>query len=182
MSIHRTKYGFLKKCFPKIKILACLVLMCILLFSCSQDNEPKNTGIKVDKEVFESIRQSIADKQDPILANDGDVFWTPSGTLWHLYYDCSYVVNSNTVLHGTLEEAKTAGKVKECERCSKNRSEIYPQTDEIKEGDVFWTRSGNLWHTEQDCRYISNSNEVLHGSVEEAKNAGKTGICSSCDK
>lgn len=47
---------------------------------------------------------------------------------------------------------------------------------------VYWTTSGKVWHTTSGCRYLKNSKDVLHGSIDEAKEAGKTKACSACGK
>ncbi len=47
---------------------------------------------------------------------------------------------------------------------------------------VYWTKSGSVWHTTDQCHHIKNSKNVESGSVEEAKEAGKSKACSSCGK
>ena len=55
---------------------------------------------------------------DPII--DTQIyFWTPSGTKYHIYRDCGYLANSDTVLSGTLEEGMAAGKSGLCKNCEK---------------------------------------------------------------
>lgn len=44
---------------------------------------------------------------------------------------------------------------------------------------VYWTKNGSVWHTSRDCRYIRNS-EVESGDVNDAIEAGKDRVCSSC--
>ena len=159
-----------------------MLVLFVLLRSYNASGEYGSTGKRIDNEVFASIRDEIGNKKDPELAVDGEVFWTPTGTIWHLCSDCSFIKDSKTVLHGTVDEAKTAGMEKGCSRCyADDETDSLPQ-DEIEEGDVFWTPSGGVWHLSQDCRYIKNSSNVCYGNVEEAKNAGKTGVCSSCGK
>ena len=48
------------------------------------------------------------------------------------------------------------------------------------DGDVFWTASGALWHKSDDCSYLANSKEILHGPLDEAKLAGKERACQRC--
>ena len=98
-------------------ILLCLALC--LLASCSENvTDARNTGILANDEVVSSIKQEIEDRENSLLAADGDVFWTPSGTSWHESYKCSYLTNSKTIYHGTVDEAKLEGKTKPCSRCS----------------------------------------------------------------
>lgn len=47
---------------------------------------------------------------------------------------------------------------------------------------VYWTKSGSVWHTTSECRYLSKSTNILSGSIEEAKEAGKAKACSGCGK
>lgn len=49
-------------------------------------------------------------------------------------------------------------------------------------GTVYWTESGSVWHTSRDCRYLKKSTNILSGSVEKAKESGKTRACSGCGK
>ena len=102
-----------------VKILAFGFVVVCYLVSCSNNiNSTRNTGILANDEVVSSIKQEIEDRENSLLAVDGDVFWTPSGTNWHESYKCSYLSNSKTIYHGTVEEAKLEGKEKACERCS----------------------------------------------------------------
>lgn len=55
------------------------------------------------------------------------------------------------------------------------------EDNNVKE-TVYWTESGSVWHTTNKCRYLKNSKNVLSGSIEEAKEAGKTKVCSGCGK
>lgn len=98
----------------KIITFAIIILVLfIVLSACSlQKDNDRYTGIQANESVVSSIRQDIEDKENSLLANENNVFWTESGKLWHKSYDCSYLANSKTVLHGTLEEAKLEGKEK----------------------------------------------------------------------
>lgn len=44
---------------------------------------------------------------------------------------------------------------------------------------VYWTKSGEVWHSFSGCQYLKNA-EVLSGSLEEALAAKKTKQCSIC--
>lgn len=102
----------------KTKIILLCLALC-LLASCSENaTNTRNTGILANDEVVSSIKQEIEDRENSLLAADGDVFWTPSGTSWHENYKCSYLTNSKTIYHGTVDEAKLEGKTKPCSRCS----------------------------------------------------------------
>ena len=47
--------------------------------------------------------------------------------------------------------------------------------------EVYWLEGGSVWHISPKCRYLENK-EYLSGSEDEAKEAGKSKICSSCGK
>ena len=47
---------------------------------------------------------------------------------------------------------------------------------------VYWTESGGVWHLYRDCGHLKNSQNVLSGTVEEAEEAGKDHVCSTCNK
>jgi hypothetical protein len=54
---------------------------------------------------------------------------------------------------------------------------------EVKIGDtVYWTESGSVWHLYRDCGHLKNSQNVLFGTVNEAEEAGKEHVCSTCNK
>ena len=101
------------------KILAlCIILACFFASCSNAVDGTRNTGILADEGAVSSIKQEIEDRENSLLAAEGDVFWTASGTSWHESYKCSYLSNSKTIYHGTVEEAKLEGKSKPCSRCS----------------------------------------------------------------
>lgn len=55
------------------------------------------------------------------ISNYETVYWTKSGTVWHLFKDCGHLKNSKTVISGSLEEAINEGKEKVCSSCNKRR-------------------------------------------------------------
>jgi hypothetical protein len=101
-----------------IKIIF-LCILAIILVSCSNKvTDTRNTGVLANDDVVSSVKQEIDDKENSLLAAEGDVFWTKSGTSWHESYTCSYLSNSKAIYHGTIHEAKLEGKIKPCSRCS----------------------------------------------------------------
>ena len=48
------------------------------------------------------------------------VYWTGSGTVWHVKRDCSYIKNSQNVNSGTIQEAKANGKKQACSGCTRD--------------------------------------------------------------
>lgn len=64
---------------------------------------------------------------------------------------------------------------------SKSATEHESATESSEIGIVYWTKNGTVWHTVKECGHIKNS-EAISGTVDEAKEAGKTRLCSSCAK
>ena len=172
-----------------MKYIKIIALCCIFVFafaSCAQSSdETRNTGILANDEVVSSIRQELADRENSLLANEDDVFWTPSGTIWHSSHTCSYIANSKTIYHGTLEEARLEGKERACDRCAVNSvNNIYLQLEqnEVKQGDVFFTRDGECWHNDMNCEQIKGAQRIYFASKEIAESLGKAYSCDKCDK
>ncbi len=64
---------------------------------------------------------------------------------------------------------------------SESASEHESEGESSEIGVVYWTKSGTVWHTRKECGHIKNS-EVISGTVDEAEEAGKIRLCSSCAK
>ena len=162
-----------------------LCVLCLALPACTpEDNDDRYTGILANEGIVSSIRQEMIDKENSLLANDGDVFWTESGKLWHKTPDCSYLANSKTVLHGTVEEAKFEGKEKPCSRCaSEPNDSIYDslKNNEYKIGDVFFTKEGDVWHKNINCSLIAGAEGIYYADEETAKYLGKSTACKECE-
>lgn len=45
---------------------------------------------------------------------------------------------------------------------------------------VYWTEKGKCWHTTKGCSTLSRSKNIKSGTVQQAKDAGKTKACSKC--
>lgn len=168
----------------KVKIPVLYLFVLCFLVSCSQSiGSGRNTGILADDKAVSSIKQEIEDKENSLLAAEGDVFWTPSGSLWHETYECGYLKNSKTIYHGTVEEARIEGKKGSCERCSKSDgSDIYARLEknEIQSGDVFFTRDGEAWHSDINCQVIIGADKIYYSSKEIAGSLGKSDSCEEC--
>ena len=169
-----------------LKPLIFFVLLSLILTSCSQSKENENIGgVLVDDDVISSIMKDIEDKENSLLAEDGDVFWTASGSIWHATYECSYLSNSKEIYHGSVDEAMLSGKERACLRCFANdEDDIYRQLedDPITEGDVFFTREGDAWHGDINCSEILGANKVYNASIERAYELGKTVACECNEK
>lgn len=173
-------------CMKNNLFILALVFAAILLVGCGDADASKGSqGILADRDTVASIQKELDDKENSLLAAEGDVFWTKSGTLWHSSYKCSSLSRSKTILHGTLEEAMLAGKVRACTRCSSSGSEddIWEQLEKsaVAEGDLFFTRDSSLCHTREDCDLLSGS-QTYHGSRAIAILLGKSEVCGECEK
>lgn len=50
------------------------------------------------------------------------------------------------------------------------------------EDRVYWTKSGSVYHTNINCRYLPDDAELIYGSEEDAVSCGKKQCCSLCAK
>lgn len=168
------------------RLLAICFIFCLVFSSCvSANDDTKYTGMRADEENVSSVKQSIKDKENSFLADDGDVFWTESGKNWHRNYDCSHLANSKVVIHGTIEEAKLASKEKECDRCYSGTLDSYYDAIEGKEyneGDVFFTKDGTVWHTDINCAFILGAEKIYYADEMTATLLGKSGCCTECER
>ena len=83
-----------------------------IAFSETETNNPElDNALEIDIKKTE-------DESDKIV-NTQIYYWTPSGEKYHLYRDCSTLSRSKTIVSGTLEEGKAAGKSGLCKTCEK---------------------------------------------------------------
>ncbi|MBQ2765474.1 MAG: hypothetical protein IJF48_00620, partial [Clostridia bacterium] len=54
------------------------------------------------------------------------------------------------------------------------------QFHDDNEDTVYWVKGGEVWHVKKTCSSLSNSKNILTGSIEEAMSNGKTRKCSRC--
>ncbi|MCR5436668.1 MAG: hypothetical protein K6E97_06360 [Treponema sp.] len=47
---------------------------------------------------------------------------------------------------------------------------------------VYWTKSGKVYHTSDECSHLNRSEELIYGDVNQAVEANKTRICKTCAK
>ena len=62
---------------------------------------------------YQQLRETVP---KPTETEDA-VFWTAGGSVWHVTAECSALAKSKSVLSGTEEQAKQAGKSRVCKRC-----------------------------------------------------------------
>ena len=81
------------------------------------ENTPANKDPENDPQQTEPIENT-----PPNIGENEMVYWTESGTKYHIYRDCQSLKNSENVLSGTLSEAKESKKAECCKYCSNNFS------------------------------------------------------------
>jgi len=121
----------------KILCLMCLLGM-ICLISCGQNTEVTG-GVRVTPEMLESVSRSlveatatepsedtqpttaVSEMTESTVSVDGTpdvVYWTESGSVYHVTAQCSSLRHSAQILHGSVEEAMAAKKERPCKSCS----------------------------------------------------------------
>lgn len=167
----------------------CIVLIMLAIFaSCSVNEDTQRyTGVLANDEVIASVKQEIEDRENSLLATEGDVFWTASGKLWHATYSCSYIINSKNIYHGTIDDALLAGKESPCRRCGALSlggvdDEKYKPLEgkPIEDGDVFFTKSSSLYHKDINCPYLDGAAKIYHSDINTADKLGKVLECEEC--
>lgn len=99
------------------KVLVVL-LLAMLLAGCATDGIIEHYGTELTPEEHGSIYQSrVEDKPDPDLSVKGTVYFSASGTKYHLDPECSYLKRANQVYSGTVAEAANHGADSPCSRC-----------------------------------------------------------------
>ena len=62
---------------------------------------------------YQQLRETVPKPPE----TEDAVFWTAGGSVWHVTAECSALAKSKSVLSGTEEQAKQAGKSRVCKRC-----------------------------------------------------------------
>lgn len=116
MKCRKTRSEFLKKCF-----LPCELLLVLLFFAgCASD--PVYIAEEIDaNELWNSSEDTILTEGSEKTEKNWDgvtVYYTESGSVWHITSDCSALKNSEDIICATREQAETAGKDRACKKCS----------------------------------------------------------------
>ena len=129
----------------KFCLIIYLFFAALWLVSCSRNTDELG-GVPVTPEMLESVSRSISEQQesDPVSKSenmketaltsvssvvyatteiaetvDSDVvYWTESGTVYHLTKECSSLRHSENILQGSVDEALLAKKERACKSCS----------------------------------------------------------------
>ena len=116
-----------------------MVVMLSAMVSCQPKQKP-SAGIPVTPEMLESVSLSLAQAASATEITEEDVvnvtvewseslktehdsltdvvYWTESGSVYHVTDQCSSLKHSEKILHGSVEEALTAKKERPCKTCS----------------------------------------------------------------
>ena len=116
MKCLRTRSESLKKCF-----LLCEMLFVLLIFAgCSADPVYIGDEIDVDELWTPSEAPSVEEYAlDTEPEWDGvTVYYTESGSVWHITPECSALKRAEIILSGTKDQAQSAGKERACKKCS----------------------------------------------------------------
>ncbi len=87
---------------------------------------------------FEYNPISEEEQQAAMTEIEGDVYWAPSGKVYHIDEDCQAFTNSEELTVGTVEEAIAAGRTRLCSFCAK-RNDVDTEgllTDDVEVDDA----------------------------------------------
>ena len=83
---------------------------------------------------------------------------------------------------GSIDEAVSTISREELTEMAEAFSMHTGSLDKLPESEAYWTDGGTVYHTNRDCGHLSRAKVVTSGTIEEALNAGKAKICSTCSK
>ena len=163
----------------KFVLIVALLSAFVLLASCSNYLNSADDfygGDVIDAEMLSSIAESVFASDESMRPDEP-------------YVDGS-VDNESTLDasdNGVTEEAPTESVTdKDGESVSETPTEEGTTEEEttkrVHDGKYYWTKSGKVYHKWSDCGYLKNSDEVFSGSFDDAQEAGKENLCSSCAK
>ncbi len=139
----------------KFLTLSVFLLSILMFVACDQNNE-FNGGELLNSERMSEIKSEIISDLETSSVESTEV---------------SSYVELNTDLEGTTSN----------DTFENITVESNSNSEDVKNDIVYWTKSGDVWHLSESCRYIKSSDKIS-GTVEEAVEAGKERVCSSCGK
>lgn len=77
-------------------------------------------------------------------------------------------------------ETKAHETTKAPETTSAPSTTAQSSSSDRKTGTVYWVESGKVWHTTDKCSTLSRSKDIMSGTVDAAKAAGKERVCKRC--
>ena len=142
-----------------------LVILIVVLPSCSMfwsSNPTYSGGQMLDDELMSSMRSEIIGEKAEATKSD------------ETNRDTSDITIKDEA-DGTVN-----GETESNESDSSEIEDSIKKDEEEPDNTVYWTQGGGVYHLYKDCGYIKSSSEILSGTVEEALEAKKSGVCSRC--
>ena len=173
-----------------------VLLISVMAVSCSKAHDYFYGGEILDADKMESIRADIVSSE----ADDSKIEETESKkensnnkqeeTSKETSRETSKETNNNDENKNDVLEETTGNKIEggevvtdvTDEKDSQESTNISTETEKEDQNKVYWTESGGVWHLFEDCGHLKNSKDVIFGTEEEAIAAGKSKVCSSCNK
>ena len=147
----------------RLLVVATLLILIFLFTACEENNDFRG-GELLDSEKMSEIKSEII---GDLVTSEGE---TDS--------DINFNDTENDIGSDETFSNNVDGDVTEKTDSAAQNGNDSQNTEKII---VYWTKSGKVWHLSENCRYIKNS-EQISGTVEEAIEAGKERVCSSCGK
>ena len=115
----------MKRCLILAAILAALLCGCYADGYIVESPYPTKSVREKNLEIQAKAKEAYEDGYDywdsmkPNIqpVDESCVYWVPKGYSYHSTKDCVALFNSKTILHGSLDEAKEAGKYDPCSKC-----------------------------------------------------------------
>ena len=92
---------------------------------------------------------------------------------------CLLVFSGCAATGMTVQEGETLSR-EEQKSLYDQRVEQQPEPEISGKGEVYWTPSGSKYHKDPACSYLSNSKQILSGTLAQAANHGADSPCSRC--
>ena len=127
--------------------------------------EAVESEVKSEKDETEKVSETVKDIEE-IESSAHDITESMESTTSDKTTDSGY---ENTEVNSETKEQES--------EYNENTEDTFVGNEE--NGIVYWTKNGGVWHISRNCRYIRNS-EVESGDVNDAIEAGKDRVCSSC--
>jgi len=174
----------------KAKYILCVALAVILIIlpSCSMfwaSNSTYSGGQILDDELMSSMRAEIIGENTEIVKpgettqNKNETNEVVKDETDEITKDESGEIVKDETDEIVKDETESSQSNKETESDS-SKEESTKKDNEETDNTVYWTKGGGVYHLYKDCGYIKSSSEILSGTVEEALEAKKSGVCSRC--
>jgi len=160
----------------KYVLIILAVLLCVSATACDFDESGNkfHGGEILDENIIQSIKDALITTEQTTDISETESTQKDTGTTESTNTEESDDQSTQTeTKHDTTEKSEENTVVTE--------AETKDNDSESDEQIVYWTKSGETWHTKEDCYHIKKS-EYVSGTVEEAIEAGKKRVCKTCTK